>query len=249
MVIAMFAMLFKAGAFNPDHTSPSAAIMIVFWVAFGSFFFGLTYGLLQICTEFPIFFRERLVNLRIVPYVASKFVVLAPLLVVVCILMLGVLRVFDRLPALDFEASAELTFTLVLSAFAALALGLLTSALVSNTEQAMVAMPMLCFPQCLFAGAIVPVPIMATAGKTMSALMSNRWSFEGLGSSAGLRETVAGSNSPGAEGLLAQYGSSFSGPVTETWLILSAFIVACTMAPCFVLQRKSRTTYTARLAR
>jgi hypothetical protein len=246
MVIAMFAMLFKGGAFSPGNPSPSAAIMIVFWVAFGAFFFGLTYGLLQICTEFPIFFRERLVNLRIVPYVASKFVVLAPLLVVVCILMLGVLRAFDRLPALGLEASAELTTTLVLSAFAALALGLLTSALVSNTEQAMVAMPMLCFPQCLFAGAIVPVPIMATAGKGMSALMSNRWSFEGLGNTVAVRETVAGSSSPGADALLAQYGSSFSGPVVQTWLILCAFTLAFTLATCFALQRKSRTSYTAR---
>lgn len=245
MVIAMFAMLFKGGAFDAGNPSPSAAIMIVFWVAFGAFFFGLTYGLLQICTEFPIFFRERLVNLRIVPYVASKFVVLAPLLVVVCILMLGVLRLFDRLPALSTEASAELTLTLVLSAFAALALGLLTSALVSNTEQAMVAMPMLCFPQCLFAGAILPVPIMATAGKAMSAAMSSRWSFEGLGSSAGLEETVASSSSPGAQALLAQYGSSFSGPLVETWLILSVFTVAFTLATCIVLQRKSRTSYTA----
>ncbi len=249
LVIAMFAMLFQAGAFDPGTPTPSASIMIVFWVAFGSFFFGLTYGLLQICTEFPIFFRERLVNLRIAPYVASKFVVLAPLLVVVCVLMLGVLRVFDRLPALGFEASAELTATLVLSAFAALALGLMTSALVSNTEQAMVAMPMLCFPQCLFAGAIVPVPIMAAAGKAMSGLMSNRWSFEGLGNSAGLNETVTSSNSPGAEALLAQYGSSFAGPVVETWLILSAFIVAFTLATCFVLQRKSRTRYTPRAAK
>jgi ABC-type multidrug transport system ATPase subunit len=245
MVIAMFAMLFKGGAFDAGNPSPSAAIMIVFWVAFGAFFFGLTYGLLQICKEFPIFFRERLVNLRIVPYVASKFVVLAPLLVVVCILMLGVLRVFDRLPALGVEASAELTFTLVLSAFAALALGLLTSALVSNTEQAMVAMPMLCFPQCLFAGAILPVPIMATAGKAMSAAMSSRWSFEGLGSSAGLEETVASSSSPGAQALLAQYGSSFSGALFETWLILAAFTVAFTLATCFVLQRKSRVNYSA----
>jgi ABC-type multidrug transport system ATPase subunit len=248
MVIAMFAMLFKAGAFSPDYPSPSAAIMIIFWVAFGAFFFGLTYGLLQICTEFPIFFRERLVNLRILPYVASKFVVLAPLLVVVCILMLGVLRAFDRLPALGFEASAELTITLVLSAFAALALGLLTSALVSNTEQAMVAMPMLCFPQCLFAGAIVPVPIMAAGGKATSALMSGRWAFQGLGSSAGLNETIAGSNSPGAQALLAQYGGTFSGSVVETWLILCAFTVAFMLATWFVLQRKSRTSHTARRA-
>ena len=58
-----------------------------------------------------------------------------------------------------------MSLTLILSAFAALALGLLTSALVSGPEQATIAMPMLCFPQVLFSGAILPVPIMAFIGK------------------------------------------------------------------------------------
>jgi ABC-type multidrug transport system ATPase subunit len=239
MVIAMFAMLFKGGAFDRQSLNPNAAIMIMFWVAFGAFFFGLTYGLLQICTEFSIFSRERLVNLRILPYVGSKIVVLGPLLVLVCVLMLGVLRAFDRLPPLGFETYAEMSFTLVLSAFAALTLGLLTSALVSNTEQAMVAMPMLCFPQCLFAGAIVPVPAMAFLGKAMSALMSDRWSFESLGGSIGLNELILGDGSPSGELLLAQYGDSFSGSIVETWLILGAFTVAFTAATCLVLKRKS----------
>jgi hypothetical protein len=239
MVIAMFAMLFKGGAFDRQSLNPNAAIMIMFWVAFGAFFFGLTYGLLQICTEFSIFSRERLVNLRILPYVGSKIVVLGPLLVLVCVLMLGALRAFDRLPPLGFETYAEMSFTLVLSAFAALTLGLLTSALVSNTEQAMVAMPMLCFPQCLFAGAIVPVPAMAFLGKAMSALMSDRWSFESLGGSIGLNELILGDGSPSGELLLAQYGDSFSGSIVETWLILGAFTVAFTAATCLVLKRKS----------
>jgi len=237
MVIAMFAVLFKGGAFTGQSLNPSAALMIIFWVAFGAFFFGLTYGLLQICTEFSIFFRERLVNLRIVPYVASKVAVLAPLLVLVCVLMLGVLRAFHRLPPLGFEAYAGMTFTLVLSAFAALTLGLLTSALVSNTEQAMVAMPMLCFPQCLFAGAIVPVPAMAFLGKATSALMSSRWTFQSLGHDVGLSGLIG--DSPSSELLLAQYGDSFSGSVAETWLILAAFTVVFTAATCLVLKRKS----------
>jgi ABC-type transport system involved in multi-copper enzyme maturation permease subunit len=239
MVIAMFAMLFKGGAFSRESVSPNAAIMIMFWVAFGAFFFGLTYGLLQICTEFPIFFRERLVNLRILPYVGSKVAVLAPLLVFVCILMIGILRAFDRLPPLGFETYAEMTLTLVLSAFAALTLGLFTSALVSNTEQAMVAMPMLCFPQCLFAGAIVPVPTMAFLGKATSALMSDRWSFQSLGRSVGLNDLIGGGNPHSRESLFAQYGDSFSGSVVESWLIMGAFMVVFTAATCFILQRKS----------
>ncbi len=46
---------------------------------------------------------------------------------------------------------------MVLEATSALALGLLASAAVSNAAQAALALPMLCFPQVLFGGAIVPV--------------------------------------------------------------------------------------------
>src|SRR6266545_2550356 len=95
LVVAMLAVLFQPGAFDFAHPSPSATVMILFWVAFGGFFFGLTYGLLQICTELPIVRRERLVNLRIVPYVLSKVAVLMPLLLLVIVVMLGILRAAD----------------------------------------------------------------------------------------------------------------------------------------------------------
>jgi len=241
MVIMMFAMLFKGGAFDPEDPSPSATIMILFWVAFGAFFFGLTYGLLQICTEFPILLRERLGHVRILPYVASKVAVLGPVLIVICLLMLGVLRAFDRLPPLSTATYAEMSVTLILSAFAALALGLLTSAAVSSPEQATIAMPMLCFPQVLFSGAILPVPIMAFLGKAMSVFMSDRWSFESLGHSVGLNALFANGASPLGPPLLTQYGDSFSRPVIETWLIMIVFTVVFLTSTCIVLKKKSST--------
>jgi hypothetical protein len=61
-VLAMFVVLFKPHAFGPGVPSPGATVMILFWVAFGGFFFGLTYGLLQICTEFAVLRRERFVG-------------------------------------------------------------------------------------------------------------------------------------------------------------------------------------------
>ena len=66
-------------------------VMIGFWVVFAAFFFGLTYGLLQICTERTVLHRERLVGLRLGAYVASKVTVLVPMLLVVVVTMLAVL--------------------------------------------------------------------------------------------------------------------------------------------------------------
>ncbi|MBO0885015.1 MAG: ABC transporter ATP-binding protein, partial [Mycobacterium sp.] len=63
MVLLMFLVLFRPGAFDPAHPSPATTVMIVFWLAFGGFFFGLTYGLLQICMEFGVLRRERFAGL------------------------------------------------------------------------------------------------------------------------------------------------------------------------------------------
>ncbi len=80
LVVAMFAVLFRPGAFAFDDPSPSSMVMIGFWIVFAAFFFGLTYGLLQICTEQTILRRERLVGLRLGAYVMSKVTVLVPFL-------------------------------------------------------------------------------------------------------------------------------------------------------------------------
>ena len=98
LVVGMFAILFRPGAFDFQDPSPSSMVMIGFWVVFAAFFFGLTYGLLQICTERTILRRERLVGLRLGAYVASKVTVLVPFLLLVIVAMLGVLRLLDRLP-------------------------------------------------------------------------------------------------------------------------------------------------------
>ena len=39
---------------------------------------------------------------------------------------------------------------------------------------------MLCFPAVLFAGAMVPVPVMTQAGAAVAAVMPDRWAFEGI---------------------------------------------------------------------
>src|SRR4029453_6609775 len=98
LVVAMFAVLFRPGAFDFASPNPSAIAMILFWVTFGAFFFGLTYGLLQIVTEWPIVRREHLVGQRISAYLLSKIAVLLPFLFFVVVLMLAALRVLDRLP-------------------------------------------------------------------------------------------------------------------------------------------------------
>jgi ABC-type multidrug transport system ATPase subunit len=238
VILAMFLMLFRAGAFDRAHPDPATTVMILFWIAFGVFFFGLTYGLLQICSELPILRREVFGGLGLGPYLAAKVALLLPPLAVADLLLLAVLRGLDRLPALTAGQFAGLYLTALLASAAALALGLLCSASVSDVSQATLLLPMLCFPQVLFVGAILPVPVMAPVGRWLSYAMSNRWSFEALGHGAGLPVLWRDGGSPLGRPLLAAYGNSFDRAVGQNWLILAGMTVFFLAAAVLVLRRR-----------
>jgi ABC-type multidrug transport system ATPase subunit/ABC-type multidrug transport system permease subunit len=237
MIVAMFAVLFRPGAFDFADPSPSAIVMIIFWVTFGAFFFGLTYGLLQICTERAIVRREHLVGLRLGAYLLSKVAVLLPFLVGVVVLMLAVLRGLDRMPAADLGTYASVAVTLTLVATAGLTMGLLTSAAVRDPSQATLALPMLCFPAVLFSGAILPVHVMAGIGAAISLLVPDRWAFEAVGRDLGVRTLLEEGGSPLGPPLVATYGDAGSQATPVYWAILAAFALAFLLAAWPVLRR------------
>jgi hypothetical protein len=240
LVIAMFAILFRPGAFDVQDPSTSSMVMIGFWVVFAAFFFGLTYGLLQICTERTILRREQFVGLRSGAYVASKVTILMPFLLVVVAGMLAVLRLLDRLPSRSLSTYASIGVGLLLCAVAALALGLLTSASVGNVAQATLALPMLCFPAVLFSGAILPVNLMASAGAALSAVIPSRWSFEAIGHDLGARRILSEGGSPLGRPLLESYGDAGTQSTGTYWLILAVFAVVFLVGTWAVIVRGSR---------
>ena len=233
LVTAMMATLFKRGAFDPGGAADVGPAQIVFWIAFDGFFFGLTYGLLQIVGEMAVFRRERLAGLSVGAYVASKITALLPVLAGVSAVLLGVLRVLGRLPAVGWDVYALLFVTIVIEATSALALGLLASAAVSNAAQAALALPMLCFPQVLFGGAIVPVDQMATPGRLMSLVLSNRHAFDALGRELNLERYTA------TLPAMSAYRNTFHGGTGASLIALASFAVVLTLATVWVLDRRS----------
>ncbi len=236
LVTAMMAVLFQPGAIGAQDPGSIGPAQTVFWIAFAGFFFGLTFGLLQIVGEQAVFRRERFAGMGIGAYVLSKIAVLAPVLALVSAGLLGVLRVLDRLPAAGWDTYGSLFVTLFIEALAALALGLLASAAVADAAQATLALPMLCFPQVLFAGAVVPIGDMSAPGRGISVLMANRWAFEALGRSLGLDALTT------RVGSLSGYDAAFSGSPAQAWALLAGFAVVLTAATVAVLGRRCRTT-------
>jgi uncharacterized protein with PQ loop repeat len=229
-VIAMFAVLFQPGALTAGGDT-AGAVMEAYWLAFAGFFFGLTYGLLQVVTEVPILRREHQSGVSDAAYLGSKIALLAPLLMIVNAAMLVVLRVLDRLPDLDAGTWGSLSVTLGINAVVALFFGLLASAAVTSVAQAALALPMLCFPAVLFSGAMVPVPVMTTTGVMMAAAMPDRWAFEAIARHLGV-DRLVGTTSPYADLGHSSYGFY--------WTILAATGAVLLAAAYLMLRRRAR---------
>jgi len=229
-VIAMFALLFRPDAFHPTAADSASTVQVAYWLSFAGFFFGLTFGLLQICTEVPTLRRERYAGMRIGSYLASKIALLTPILVLVNVTMIAVLCSLHRLPSLSPSQFFALAVTMLLNSMAALCLGLLASAAVTSTAQAALALPMLCFPAVLFSGAMLPVGTMATPGKLISAVMSDRWAFEAIAGHLHVSHLIQ-SGSP-----YAALGASAS---ATYWGLLAVFTLVFGLGAYAVISRRA----------
>jgi ABC transport system ATP-binding/permease protein len=135
--------------------------------------------------EEDIYKRERLVNLKILPYVASKAWV-------ALLLAFYHAAAYAVIHFLAFDMPGGWTEfglaygTLVLAAMAGMACGLLASALAPNASSAPMIMIMLLIPQIVLSGALAPVP------ENVSAVASTRWAFEGLIGIVGIGSDVSG---------------------------------------------------------
>ena len=166
--------------------------------------FGAMNAARAIVKELPIFLRERMAGLRMAPYLASKVAVLSVLGLVQTTVMLAIIAV-----PVDFPGSGvllwgplELWITLNLAAFAALGLGLLVSASVSNADQAQGLVPIVLIPQLIFVG----VPATGTLSQILSYVMVTHWAVEAMRISSGIPYETANSGFA-VEDLLLRWGA------------------------------------------
>ncbi|MCH8009984.1 MAG: FHA domain-containing protein [Chloroflexi bacterium] len=166
--------------------------------------FGAMNAARAIVKELPIFLRERMAGLRMAPYLASKVAVLSVLGLVQTTVMLAIIAV-----PVDFPGSGvllwgplELWITLNLAAFAALGLGLLVSASVSNADQAQGLVPIVLIPQLIFVG----VPATGTVSQILSYVMVTHWAVEAMRISSGIPYETANSGFA-VEDLLLRWGA------------------------------------------
>ena len=176
-LVALFILL-AMRTDQPDRAPTTTMFMIM---SLSALWFGCSNAAREITKEGAIFARERMVNLGVVPYVASKFLALQLLSLVqvaVMLLMVHLMRsgytvaeppqVCTRwsiqacsaliLPGVPGSFWLHL-LNLYLTAVGGMGLGLLISALAGNSDKAMSLVPLVLIPQVLFSGSFgVPAP-------------------------------------------------------------------------------------------
>jgi ABC transport system ATP-binding/permease protein len=138
--------------------------------------FGNSVAAREIIRERAVYKRERMVNLRLLPYVGSKLLVLSIIVGLQCVLM------FATITALKFGGLMKLPnwglsqlLVMILSGAVGLALGLFISAIVKSSEMATSLVPLFLIPQVVFSG----IAFMPTGpSKVIGAVMPVTWSFD-----------------------------------------------------------------------
>jgi ABC transport system ATP-binding/permease protein len=231
--------LFGSGVFDVDKPA-NTPMQLILLLSFMGYLMGLLMSIQDVVKELPIFLRERMVGLGVLPYVISKTTFLVPAMAGVIGVILSGLYLTNRLPHRGMDFYGPLYFTLLLAGVGGISAGLMTSSLVSTTRQATDLLPAWIMPQVLFSGALFPVPTIALAGRIVSNITVVRWAFEANGNIAGLLDLWRSKQQDAlAQGAIQQYQSTFENSLTGHWIILGGFFVVLPLTlACLVLRAK-----------
>jgi ABC-type multidrug transport system ATPase subunit/pSer/pThr/pTyr-binding forkhead associated (FHA) protein len=138
----------------------------------------------EIVKEDQIYKRERLVNLKIAPYVFSKVWVAALLALYHAAAYTSIHYLAYEMPGGSLEF-VLIYVSMVLVTMAGMMLGLFTSAISPSANTAPMIMIVLLMPQIVLSGSLVPLP------GPISAPAATRWAFEGLISISGVGSDIA----------------------------------------------------------
>ena len=208
---------------------------VLFILIASAIWFGIINAAREIVKEAPIYRREHAVNLRLLPYVLSKVAVLGVLLAVQDFVLLYIVGTQTGYPANGriwhgvSGAFIEIYLTLLLVSFVGLMLGLLTSALVPNSDRALSIVPVLLIPQIIFANVIFNID--GTFGRVISYIVPSRWGLQAAGTVVGIKDSLAGHTDH------AFYASDVP-HLVGFWLILVLLVAAYFTLILIAMRRK-----------
>ena len=158
------------------YESTTAGATAIFMMAMSALWFGASNAVREIVGEWAIYRRERMVNLGIRAYVASKFIILGALCAIQCLALLTIVSFSCDLKA-GFVESYLIIF---LTALIGVGIGLVLSSIAKTSEVAIAALPIILLALFILGGMIQPVNRMNGLMRFASNFDPARWAFEAL---------------------------------------------------------------------
>lgn len=177
-----------AAAATQNYLPVPEAHTLAFSIAILAFLVGTFGGSQELIKERSIYLRERMVNLQLLPYIGSKFLVFGGFAMVQVLIYLAILSINLDLPAdgLLLPGFIEIGITLFLTIMVGIATGLLISAATGNATVAVYLVLIVVFFQYIFGGAIHD--LRDTPIEAQSYIAATRWTTLAVGTTLNINE-------------------------------------------------------------
>lgn len=178
----IIALLLKVVAAEDVYDIFESTQSMMFSLSCSAIWIGLFNSIQEICKERSVLKREYMANLKLPLYTLSKFIVQLILAAVQAALLSGIflVSVGKFRDGISFNPfTFEIMLTVWFTILAAMAMGLIISAIVRSGDKAMTLAPFVLIVQLLFSGILFTLE---GAGEIISYCTISKWSVEALGS-------------------------------------------------------------------
>jgi ABC-type multidrug transport system ATPase subunit len=217
----------------PGHPSPPLAQTAVTILVLVMTMSGLVNAIREIVKEAPTYRRERFVGLSIPAYVLSKLAVLGPFTVIQAIIV-----VLIGFASQSGPSKLLLIVDAACTGLAAMALGLMVSAMMRSTDKALSVLLLVLVVELVMAMPILDIAHKAVLGE-ISWLSSARWGVDAVGSTVNLN-VIQPMGLPGSH---PEWDQGFW-PLSGELLMLLLLTAACIAGAVWLLHRQDPTLLT-----
>jgi ABC-type multidrug transport system ATPase subunit/predicted component of type VI protein secretion system/ABC-type transport system involved in multi-copper enzyme maturation permease subunit len=174
LIAIMIAMLFS----KTDYVNMPVTLFFV--LAISAIWFGTINASREIVSEKAIFERERMVGVKLLPYLMSKFLILSILCALQSVALVVIVELM--LPLGFQDALWEVILLVFLTSLGGLSIGLLVSTLAKSQAQALGLIPLVLLPMIIFGGGMLSIKQMSENSNKFAYYMSQgtptKWALE-----------------------------------------------------------------------
>lgn len=184
-----FAM-WRQDIFDPLRGDVAQSFTVLFVSVLIAVIVGSLATMREIVKESEIYRRERMMGLRIFPYIFSKLWFCVVLALYESAIFFGTKMLSVDFPISPLE-SIGIYLTLFLATLGGMVMGLLVSALSPNQSVAPLLTILFLVPQITFAGSILPLRVLGPVGQGLSQITISRWAYESMISLSNVGKDIA----------------------------------------------------------